>query len=70
MDRGQGLIDRFLFTAPLALCPTSSEVERARDYLSTEPDDRIDHVFDYINNCQQQHNRPYTFDEEAKQLLK
>ena len=70
MDRGQGLIDRLLFTAPLALCPTSSEVENARHYLSTEPDDTIEHVFDYINDCQQLHNGPYTFDEEAKQLLK
>jgi hypothetical protein len=70
MDHGQGLIDRFLITVPLALCPTSAEVETAREYLSTEPEDTIKQVFQYINDCQQLQTLPYTFDEDAKQLLK
>lgn len=70
MDHGQGLIDRFLITVPLALCPTSAEVETAQEYLSTEPEDTIKQVFQYINDCQQLQTLPYTFDEDAKQLLK
>lgn len=70
MDNGQGLVDRFLVAVPLALCPTSAEVETAREYLSTEPDDTIKQTFEYISDCQQNQTTPYTFDEDAKQLLK
>ena len=70
MDNGQGLVDRFLVAVPLALCPTSAEVETARAYLSTEPDDAIKQTFQYISDCQQNQTTPYTFDEDAKQLLK
>jgi hypothetical protein len=70
MDNGQGLVDRFLVAVPLALCPTSAEVETDRAYLSTEPDDAIKQTFQSISDCQQNQTTPYTFDEDAKQLLK
>ena len=70
MDKGQGLVDRFLVAVPLALCPTSAEVETAMAYLSTEPDDAIKQTFQYISDCQQNQTTLYTFDEDAKQLLK
>ncbi|XP_028412447.1 uncharacterized protein LOC114535274 [Dendronephthya gigantea] len=70
MDNGQGLIDRFLVAVPRVLCPTSVEVGTARDYLSTEPDDMLKQTFQYIIDCQQSQTGPYTFDEDAKQLLK
>jgi hypothetical protein len=55
--------------SPLALCPTSAEVETARVYLSTKPD-MIKQTFQYISDCQQNQTTPYTFDEDVKQLLK
>jgi hypothetical protein len=70
MDQGQGLIDRFLVAVPLALCPSSAEVEAAREYLSTEPEDAIEQLFGHINDCQQHQTESYSFDEEAQQLLK
>lgn len=69
MDHGQGLVDRFLVTVPLALCPTSTEVEEAQEFLSTEPDNVIQNVFQIIQNHQQE-AFPYTFREDAKVFLK
>ena len=70
MDNGQGLVDRFLVAVPLALCPTSAEVQTAHEHLSTEPDDTIKQTFQYSSDSQQNQTTPYTFDEDAKQLLK
>ena len=66
----QGLVDHFLVAVPLTLCPTSAEVETASENLSTEPDDTIKQTFQYISDCQQNQTTPYTFNEDAKQLLK
>ncbi len=71
MDHGQGLVDRFLIAVPLALCPTSAEVEEAQEYISTEPDNAIQNLFEIIQSQQQsQEPFPYTFQEDAKALLK
>jgi hypothetical protein len=70
MDNGQGLVDRFLVAVPLALCPTSDEVEQSRTYLSTEADDTLKETFHYISRCQEDQSTTYTFHEDAKQLLK
>jgi hypothetical protein len=70
MDNGQGLVNRFLVAVPLALCPTSDEVEQSRAYLSTEADDTLKETFHYISRCQEDQSTTYTFHEDAKQLLK
>ena len=70
MDQGQGLIDRFLLAVPNAICSTSDEVENAREYLSTEPEDFLNQVFHYINECQQNQQNAYEFHDEGKQFLK
>jgi hypothetical protein len=70
MDQGQGLIDRFLLAVPNALCSTSDEVENAREHLSTEPEDFLNQVFHYIDECQQNQQNAYEFHDEAKQFLK
>ena len=70
MGNGQDLVDRFLVAVPPALCPTSAEVETATEYLSTKPDDSIKQTFEHISDCQQNQTTPYTFDKDAKQLLK
>jgi ABC-type transporter Mla subunit MlaD len=70
IDQGQGLIDRFLLAVPNALCSTSDEVKNAREHLSTEPEDFLNQVFHYMNECQQNQQNAYEFHDEAKQFLK
>ena len=36
MDQGHGLVDRLLIATPLALHPTMTEMDAAREQLSTE----------------------------------
>ena len=36
MDKGQGLLDRFLISVPYARCPKSSEIQESIGYLATE----------------------------------
>ena len=51
--------------------PTSAEVEEAQEYISTEPDNAIQNLFEIIQSQQQsQEPFPYTFQEDAKALLK
>jgi hypothetical protein len=45
MDKGQGLLDRFLISVPLALCPKSHEIEESITYLKTEPIDDLQEVY-------------------------
>ncbi len=45
MDNGQGLVDCFLFSIPLALCPKSEEIKRAIAYLETESISDLEDIY-------------------------
>lgn len=68
MDHGHGLIDRFLVTAPIALRPTLTQIERAKDYLQTEATEDFNRYFLAIDTIDD--NTTYHFNNDAKQLLR
>ena len=68
MDHGHGLIDRILFATPLAFRPTLSEMEAAKDDLSTEVISDFEEVFQAIKNIA--NNTVYTFEDDAISLLR
>ena len=68
MDHGHGLIDRILFATPLALRPTLSEMEAAKDYLSTEVISDFEELFLTINNIA--NNTVYTFEDDAIAIVR
>ncbi len=70
MDNGQGLVDRFLFSIPLALCPKSEEIERAIAYLETESISDLEDIYRDIIQFHLNDNIQYTFDDETQALLK
>lgn len=70
MDHGQGLVNRFLVTAPLALCPTSVQMEKAINFLSTEPIENMEEIFTKVHEIHQSQDIKYTFDYEANELLR
>ena len=67
IDHGHGLIDRILYATSLAFKPTLSEMEVAKDYLSTEVISDFEEHFQAINNIA--NNTVYTFEDDAIALL-
>ena len=70
MDQGHGLIDRFLISVPMVLRPTPQPQRDANAYISTEPIETIDEIFQAIQEHHEvQQNTTYTFDHDAEELL-
>ena len=70
MDKGQGLLDRFLISVPLALCPNSHEIEESIAYLTTEPIDDLQEVYRMIFEFHSNNGVEYNLDEEAEIAMK
>ena len=70
MDKGQGLLDRFLISVPRALCPKSNEIEQSVEYLTTECIDDLDEVYRMIIQFHTDNAVEYKFDEEAEKAMK
>ena len=69
MDKGHGLIDRFLISVPLALRPTPDQQTQATTYIDTEPIENFEEVFALIQDIHQGDPQHYTFHHDAMQLL-
>ncbi|XP_028413672.1 uncharacterized protein LOC114536528 [Dendronephthya gigantea] len=70
MDKGQGLLDRFLISVPRAICPKSSEVEQSVEYLSTECIDIFNEVYRLLVHFHTNNIMEYRFDDEAEKSMK
>lgn len=68
MDHGHGLVDRFLISAPVALRPTLSEIEAAKQYIDTEAISDFNDYFKAVDEVD--FNITYNFEDDAKQLLR
>ena len=72
MDQGHGLLDRFMFTFPICLRPTTAETEEARSWIDSE-DVNLKQVSDIFLEMHDAHDSPapshYTFSEAAQQRL-
>lgn len=68
MDQGHGLVDRILLATPLAFRPTLTEMEAAKDQLTTEVVSDFLELFQNINEIDE--NTEFTFDDEGKELLR
>ena len=68
MDQGHGLVDRILLATPLAFRPTLTEMEAAKDQLTTEVVSDFLELFQNINEIDE--NTKFTFDDEGKELLR
>ena len=53
MDQGHGLVDRMLFAIPLAFRPMLTEMETAKDHLSTEVVEDFQQLFQNIHRVGQ-----------------
>lgn len=69
MDKGQGLIDRFLISVPLALCPHSTDIKQSISYLETEAIDSFDELYCAILHFHKFNQVQYTLHEQAECLL-
>ncbi|XP_028408491.1 uncharacterized protein LOC114540209 [Dendronephthya gigantea] len=70
MDKGQGLLDRFLISVPSARCPKSKEIEQSLQYLSTECIDDFDNIYRLITQFHTDNVVKYTFDDEAEDAMR
>ena len=70
MDKGQGLVDRFLISVPYARCPKSTEIEESIGYLATECFDDFEVVYRMIVEFHKDNAIHYQFDDDAGQVLK
>ena len=68
MDQGHGLIDSMLITTPLALRPTLTEMESAKQQLETEVVEDFAECFKNITDISLQIR--FHFSDEAQQLLR
>ena len=68
MDHGHGLVDRMLFTIPLALRPTLTQMESATQQLSTEVVEDFNECFENIAKTSLQLR--FYFSEEAQAILR
>ena len=70
MDKGQGLVDRFLISVPYARCAKSSEIQESIAYLATECFDDFEVVYLMIVEFHKDNAINYKFDDDADQVLK
>ena len=70
MDKGQGLVDRFLISVPYARCAESSEIQESIGYLATECFDDFEVVYRMIVEFHKDNAINYKFDDDADQVLK
>ena len=70
MDKGQGLVDRFLISVPYARCAKSSEIQESIEYLATECFDDFEVVYRMIVEFHKDNAINYKFDDDADQVLK
>ena len=70
MDKGQGLVDRFLISLPYARCAKSSEIQESIEYLATECFDDFEVVYRMIVEFHKYNAINYKFDDDADQVLK
>ena len=68
MDHGHGLVDRMLFTIPLALGPTLTQMESATQQLSTEVVEDFNKCFENITKTSLQLR--FYFSEGAQAILR
>ena len=68
MDQGHGLVDRLLIATPLAFRPTLTEMDTAREQLSTEVVDDFLELFRNVNSIDD--NTTFEFDNDGKDLLR
>ena len=68
MDHGHGLIDRLLIATPLALRPSLTEMESAKNYLTSTTTDDFLALMERVNNIEL--NSEFSFDEDAQQHLR
>ena len=67
MDQGHGLIDRMLIATPLALRPTLTEMESAKQQLETEV---VEDFAEYFKNITETSLQRFHFSDEAQQHLR
>ncbi len=70
MDKGQGLLDRFLISVPRAQCPKSNQIEQSIEYLATECIDDLDEVYRMIVQFHTDNAVEYKFDDEAEKAMR
>ncbi|XP_031574350.1 uncharacterized protein LOC116308118 [Actinia tenebrosa] len=70
MDKGHGLIDRFLFTVPFALKPTPQEEEQSIEYLNNQTFKDFDRLFTEIEQMHHNITRTYTLSNAAMDIYK
>ncbi|XP_068760519.1 uncharacterized protein [Montipora capricornis] len=68
MDQGHALVDRLLIATPFAFCPTLTEMDAAREQLSTEVVDDFLELFRNVNSIDD--NAVFEFDNDGKDLLR
>ena len=68
MHQGHDLVDRLLIATPLAFCPTLTEMDAAREQLSTEVVDDFLELFRNVNSIDD--NAVFEFDNDGKDLLR
>ncbi|KAJ7392380.1 hypothetical protein OS493_012040 [Desmophyllum pertusum] len=68
MDKGHGLLDRFLISVPLVLKPTPEEEEQATEYLARLPLKEFQPVFKAIADSHNDIIRTYSLDPAAAEL--
>lgn len=68
MDQGHGLIDRFLIATPMAMRPTLTEMENAKEQISTEVVQDFNEYFLRVSSIDDQ--TKYSFDANGKALLR
>ena len=70
MDKGQGLVDRFLISVPYARCPKSTEIEESIAFLSTEFFDDFEVIYRMVVEFHKDNAVNYKFQDDAEQVLK
>ena len=70
MDKGHGLLDRFLLTVPLALKPTPEQEEQSLAYLNDQTFKDFDRLFLNIEQKHDNITRTYTLNDAALQIHK
>ena len=69
MDHGHWLIDRFLTSIPMVLCPTLQQQCDANTDIATEPIDALEQIFQAIHHHHERHlTTRYTFNNDAQGL--
>ena len=65
MDKGRGLLDRFLISVPFALKPTPQSEEEAAEYLNTLPFSDFRPFFSAVVESHTNLTRTYSLDQQA-----